>query len=49
MINIMTIKESLELSSKASALAVSRPGATASIPYMKEVLETEFVLKVCPL
>lgn len=48
-IHNLTIKESLELSSKASALAVSRPGATASIPYMKEVLETDFVLKVCHL
>jgi ribokinase len=39
------IKDALELSSKASAITVSRAGATASIPYRKEVLETEFTLK----
>jgi len=40
-IHNLPVKEALELSSKASAIAVSRPGATASIPYMKEVLETK--------
>lgn len=34
-----TVKEALELAAKASAIAVSRPGATASIPRLKEVLE----------
>ena len=42
-IHNVSIKEALELSSKASAIAVSRSGATASIPYMKEVLETKLV------
>ncbi|MDV3429552.1 MAG: ribokinase [Bacillota bacterium] len=40
-INDLSIKEALELSSKASAIAVSKPGATNSIPNMKEVIETE--------
>jgi len=45
MIHNLAIKEALELSSKASAIAVSRPGATASIPYRKEVLDTKIVLR----
>ena len=32
-------QEGLVLAAKASAIAVSRPGATASIPLRKEVLE----------
>ena len=35
----MSVQEGLELAAKASAIAVSRPGATASIPLKKEVLE----------
>ena len=35
----MPVQEGLELAAKASAIAVSRPGATASIPLKKEVLE----------
>ncbi len=38
----LSISDALELSSKASAIAVSRPGATASIPYMSEVRDTSF-------
>lgn len=37
----MPVKEGLSLAAKASAIAVSRPGATASIPLKKEVLEWE--------
>lgn len=36
----MSVKEGLEMAAKASAIAVSRPGATASIPLRQEVLET---------
>lgn len=39
------IEEALQISSKASAIAVSKPGATASIPYMKEVKETDLALR----
>lgn len=35
------IQEGLELAAKASAIAVSRPGAAASIPWKKEVLNWE--------
>ena len=35
----MPVQDGLELAAKASAIAVSRPGATASIPLKKEVLE----------
>ena len=35
----MPVQEGLELAAKASAIAVSRPGATASIPLKKEVQE----------
>jgi ribokinase len=42
--NNLSVKEALEISSKASAIAVSRPGATTSIPYMKEVLEVKLEL-----
>lgn len=38
-------REALELSSKASAIAVSRAGAVASIPFMQEVEEAQLVLK----
>ena len=34
----MPVKEGLEMAAKASAIAVSRPGATASIPLKEEVL-----------
>lgn len=43
-IHNLSIKESLELASKASAIAVSKPGATASIPYMKDVLDSSLML-----
>ena len=36
----MSVKEGLELAAKASAIAVSRPGATASIPIKQEVLDS---------
>ena len=36
----MPVQEGLEMAAKASAIAVSRPGATASIPLRKEVLES---------
>lgn len=35
------VEEGLKLAAKASAIAVSRPGATASIPLREEVLEFE--------
>jgi ribokinase len=38
-------QEALELSSKASAIAVSRAGAVASIPLMQEVMDAELVLR----
>ncbi|HHX61595.1 MAG TPA: ribokinase [Epulopiscium sp.] len=41
-----TAKEGLELASKASAIAVSRAGAAASIPYMKEVLDANLIPKI---
>jgi len=41
-----TAKEGLELASKASAIAVSRAGAAASIPYMKEVLAANLIPKI---
>lgn len=41
LIHDLTIEEALELSSKASAIAVSRPGATASIPFLDEVQTAE--------
>ena len=36
----MPVKEGLEMAAKASAIAVSRPGATASIPMKQEVLDS---------
>ncbi|MDY5955962.1 MAG: ribokinase, partial [Frisingicoccus sp.] len=33
------IKETLRMSALAASIAVSRPGATPSIPYMEEVLK----------
>lgn len=45
MIHNISIEEALKLSSKASAIAVSRPGATASIPYREEVLKSELMLR----
>ena len=36
----MPVKEGLEMAAKASAIAVSRPGATASIPMKREVLDS---------
>ena len=33
----MSVEEGLKLAAKASAIAVSRPGATASIPLREEV------------
>ncbi len=41
----LPIMEALELASKASAIAVSRAGATASIPYMSEVKSINLELK----
>jgi len=40
-INGMPIKEGLALAAKASAIAVSREGATVSIPFKEEVLTAE--------
>lgn len=37
----MPVQEGLKLAAKASAIAVSRPGATASIPLREEVLNCE--------
>lgn len=37
----MPVQQGLELAAKASAIAVSRPGATASIPLREEVLNCE--------
>ena len=37
----MPVQEGLRLAAKASAIAVSRPGATASIPEVEEVLKSE--------
>ena len=37
----MPVQEGLKMAAKASAIAVSRHGATASIPLRKEVLESE--------
>ena len=34
----LSVQEGLELAAKASAIAVSRPGATASIPLRSEVI-----------
>ncbi len=39
MINGLGVKEGLELAAKAAAISVTRPGATDSIPLMKEVKE----------
>ena len=39
-INGMPVQEGLRLAAKASAIAVSRPGATASIPLREEVLNS---------
>lgn len=36
----MSVKEGLEMAAKASAIAVSRPGATVSIPIKQEVLDS---------
>lgn len=41
----MPIPEALGLSSKASAIAVSRAGAVASIPYMNEVVSAKLELR----
>ena len=41
----LPIMEALELASKASAITVSRAGATASIPYMSEVMSAHLELK----
>ena len=38
-INGTPIKETLRMSALAASIAVSRPGATPSIPYMEEVLK----------
>lgn len=40
-IDDMTVPEGLEMAAKASAIAVSRPGATASIPLRQEVLNSD--------
>lgn len=45
MLQNMPISEALELSSKASAVAVSKPGATASIPYMEDVKAARLTLR----
>lgn len=45
MLHEMPVKEALELSSKASAIAVSRAGATSSIPYITEVLNADLILR----
>lgn len=45
LINKLPIEEALELSAKASAIAVSRPGATSSIPFIEEVLSASLELK----
>lgn len=37
----MPVREGLEMAAKASAIAVSRPGATASIPLRQEVLDSD--------
>ncbi len=37
----MPVAEGLEMAAKASAIAVSRPGATASIPLRQEVLDSD--------
>lgn len=42
MIDGLPVPEGLELAAKASALAVSREGATASIPLREEVLNSEW-------
>ena len=34
----MPVQEGLDMAAKASAIAVSRPGATASIPLREEVM-----------
>ena len=41
----MPIEEALELSSKASGIAVSRAGAVPSIPYREEVVSAELQLR----
>ena len=35
----MPVQEGLDMAAKASAIAVSRPGATASIPLREEVMD----------
>lgn len=40
LIDRLPVEEGLKLAAKASAIAVSRPGATASIPMKEEVLNT---------
>lgn len=37
----MPVQEGLRMAAKASAIAVSRPGATASIPLRQEVLDSK--------
>ena len=43
LIECMPVKEGLEMAAKASAIAVSRPGATASIPLRQEVLDGKLI------
>lgn len=45
MLHGMPVSQTLSISSKASAIAVSRAGAVASIPYMDEVMNMELELK----
>jgi ribokinase len=42
LVNNVTIEQSLEISSKAAAIAVTKAGATTSIPFMEEVLKAKF-------
>jgi ribokinase len=45
MLQNQPVPKALELASKASAIAVSRAGATASIPYLKEVTAASLELR----
>jgi len=45
LINKIPINESLEIAARASAISVSREGATASIPFLKEVKEAKLYYK----
>ena len=42
LVNNASIEQALEISSKAAAIAVTKVGATASIPFMEEVIRTKF-------